>query len=374
MPTKSDSPSLLVSVIGDFNSEILPVYHHFSESCTLHLLLHDDSKRDCENAERIVAGIGSYERKKSPAIRTLHERIDEHSPDLLPSLVERIGRLAGGDFRRVVYNATGTHGTLHFDLSCRLRSLGATILSYDRYENLCETLRDDTRERFDCRPTDILTHLELQGYTVVHTGSPEELARRKSVVLELGLQLERYKEFSDAFARVGSADRIHGYETFKSALGSIGRLEDRAYIQGTLFEEYVYFLLLETGWFDDVLTGVKVRFDADVENEFDILMIRDNHLHTIECKLVKRLDGEHFVYKTDRILRYLDYDGRAMILSIGAPNEREISGGRIRRQFTRGDLARARHAEVLVHQRHRFDPKEFLLDVYDWFIRPYESR
>ena len=102
-------------------------------------------------------------------------------------------------------------------------------------------------------------------------------------------------------------------------------------------------------------------------------MIRENHLHTIECKLVKKLDGEHFVYKTDKTLEYLDYDGRAMILSVGAPNERRYASGRVRRQFTRGDLARARHAEILIHQRHRFDPKEFLLEVYDWFVRAYET-
>jgi hypothetical protein len=364
---------LLISVVGDFPSEILPVYHHFSRQVELHLMLHDDARRDRRQAQRIFGGIERRETRTPTAIRSLPQSVDEHDPDGAAVLIERIGRLAGNDYTRVLFNATGASGALYFELACRLRSLGASVLSYDRFENRCEVLSPHGIERFACQGCDIPTHLELMGYEMLAESRGPDLESRRKTVMELGGRLDRYKEFSDAYGRLKSAEAIHGYRDIKERLQAIGRLDVQHYIQGTLFEEYIFFLLRESGWFDDIRTGVKVRFDDEVENEFDILMIRENHLHTIECKLVNKLDGEHYVYKTDKVLRYLDYDGRGMILSVGADNVRRKSRGRIERQFTRGDLARARHAEILVYQQRHFDPAEFMEAVKEWFIDAYEE-
>ncbi|WP_295421273.1 hypothetical protein, partial [Sulfurovum sp.] len=113
--------------------------------------------------------------------------------------------------------------------------------------------------------------------------------------------------------------------------------------------------------------GTKVLFEEEVENEFDILMIKDNHLHTIECKLVNGLNGEHFVYKTELIMEYLDDDGKAMIVSIGADNVRRTKSGKKRFQFTRGDKARAHYGDIAIHQNKHFNEDAFLNDVREWF-------
>jgi len=142
----------------------------------------------------------------------------------------------------------------------------------------------------------------------------------------------------------------------------------QSFIQGTVFEEYIYHLIVDNFDFDDVWVGTKVLFEEEVENEFDILMIKDNHLHTIECKLVNGLNGEHFVYKTELIMDYLDDDGKAMILSIGADNERRSKSGKKRFQFSRGDKARAHYGDIAIHQSKNFDEKKFLDDVGNWFL------
>jgi hypothetical protein len=97
-------------------------------------------------------------------------------------------------------------------------------------------------------------------------------------------------------------------------------------------------------------------------------MIKDNHLHTIECKLVNKLDGQHFVYKTELIMDYLDDDGKAMILSVGADNVKIISKKKKLTQFTQGDRARANYGDINIHQCKVFDEKAFLDDVRAWFL------
>ncbi len=178
--------------------------------------------------------------------------------------------------------------------------------------------------------------------------------------------LTRFKEFTNLLQN-NSLDNIAGYTDYKSLLQSINT-KDQKFIQGIVFEEYIYHLIVDNFDFDDVWTGVKVKFDEDVENEFDILMIKDNHLHTIECKLVNKLDGKHFVYKTELIMDYLDDDGKAMILSVGADNVRIISKKKKTTQFTKGDKARANYGDINIHQSKVFDEKDFLNDVEEWFL------
>ena len=136
-----------------------------------------------------------------------------------------------------------------------------------------------------------------------------------------------------------------------------------------MFEEYIYHLIVDNFDFDDVMTGALVEIDEGIRNEFDILMIKNNHLHTIECKLVNGLDGEHFVYKTDLVSEYLDNDGKAMILSIGGKNERYTKSGNKRIQFTYGDRARANYGGIAIHQSEIFDEEAFLDDMSEWFLK-----
>ena len=66
--------------------------------------------------------------------------------------------------------------------------------------------------------------------------------------------------------------------------------------------------------------NAKVEFAPAFMNEFDILMIKDNHLHVIECKLRKAVPDEQYVYKLDSVIDYLDDDGKGMIVVIGGEN------------------------------------------------------
>jgi hypothetical protein len=217
------------------------------------------------------------------------------------------------------------------------------------------------------RNQDIYTHLILKGYKIASYGSKLEAYKRKTEVLEICSNIEEFKQFATSL-HSNNINKVVGFQKIKNLLGKINKLNDISFIQGTIFEEYIYWLIEDNFNFDQVMFNVKIEFNENLFNEFDILMIKDNHLHTIECKLRTSISGENTIYKIDSIINYLDDDGKAMILAIGGENERITKNGNIKKQFTDGSLSRAKNSDIKIHQYKSFDKKRFLDDVKEHFI------
>jgi len=368
---------VLVSLTGDFHSSVLPVYYNFRHDIERHLLVHDDARSDRNTALRMLRGMMRLKIEEGEGPEILDYELDEDDSKDRKRLVTRIGELCEGDFGRVVLNATDGLASLSIPLAVELQRRGATLIAYDRYDNRYQVVSPDGSvfQRELSHPMNIEAQLTLRDYTILDHTPARDLLGNREHLYSLGADLARYKRYADAHsASRNDPDAVAGFEDIKKRLKALGRERDLKYIQGTLFEEFIALLLEETGWFDEVWTGVKVAFDQELENEFDVLMIKDNHLHTIECKLVGKLDGEHYVYKTDTVMEYLDDDSRAMILSIGAPNERYDRRGRLRKIFSRGDYARAHREGIAIFQEPTLDIKAFLAEVHSWFVRPYLPR
>ena len=168
---------------------------------------------------------------------------------------------------------------------------------------------------------------------------------------------------------VGKKDaNLKPYADYVKILNRMGKMKDASYVTGAVCEEYIYHLIVDNFDFDDVWLGTLIRFQENISNEFDILMIKDNHLHTIECKLVNKLDGLHYIQKLKLIRDYLDDDGKALLLSVGADNTIETKYGPIRTQFTHRSRAHAKYNEITIHQCKGFDEAEFLADVQRCFL------
>jgi hypothetical protein len=175
----------------------------------------------------------------------------------------------------------------------------------------------------------------------------------------------KYKQYANFLST--KQNRPENYLYYQDILSDMGKLNNIAFIQGTVFEEYIYHLIDDNFDFDDVMTGVRIEFENNFENELDILMIKNNHLHTIECKFVNFLNGEHYIYKTNSIIDYLDDDGKAMILSIGGENTKVLKTGNKKTQFTKGDKSRAENGNIKIFQSKTFDEELFLKSVSKWF-------
>ncbi len=358
----------LVSIIGDFHSSILPICYEFRAEIETHIIVYDDDKCDTESAERIMRGQRAFLKTDAQAqYRLLEMRIDEDSYESMVGCLDRIGEIAGG-FGEVYLNSTDGLSSVALVFASKLLHADGHVLAYDRYTNTynLHTCDSITHHKIT-QNMDIATHLQLKGYTVLDYSDPAEMAGRKSQVYALCENIKGFKTFTSQLQHTPIGE-IEGYDSYKNQLKKMGKYKETTFIQGTVFEEYIYHLISDNLDFDDVMTGVLIEVEEGLQNELDILMIRDNHLHTIECKLVNGLDGEHFVYKTDLVMEYLDDDGKAIILSIGAPNERRLKSGKKKVQFSKGDKARANYGRINIYQEELLDEEMFLEAVRGWFL------
>ena len=361
---------ILVSILGDFHSSILPITYEFKEKITKHIIVYDDAKQEIKESWRMIRGQKAFHdslpKNSSFDYELVTMKIDEDSYESIQECFHRIKKLIE-DPKELYLNTTDGLSSISVVLSSNTLSFGGKVIAYDRYANTYNLHTQNSMKKYLINNNmDIQSHLMLKGYTLLEVTDKDVLHHRKDVVLELTKDLTRFKEFTNLLQKK-SLDDIISFDDYKTLLESINKKEQK-FIQGVVFEEYIYHLIVDKFDFDDVWTGVKVKFDEGVENEFDILMIKDNHLHTIECKFVNNLNGTHFVYKTELIKDYLDDDGKAMILSIGGDNIRVISKKKKTTQFTRGDRARADYGDIKVHQSRVFDEKAFLDDVREWFL------
>ena len=81
---------ILVSVVGDFHSSILPVFYNFKDEISKHVLIYDDAKRDVLNAKGINKGITKFIKKNNLNILELNYKLDEDSMQSLQRCAEYI--------------------------------------------------------------------------------------------------------------------------------------------------------------------------------------------------------------------------------------------------------------------------------------------
>ncbi len=145
------------------------------------------------------------------------------------------------------------------------------------------------------------------------------------------------------------------------------RVKDAAKITGGLFEYYVYLLIKDMG-FDDIEIGVKIRQpitnSIGVENEFDILLMQENHLHMIECKF-RKMNKQEIVYKYASLINLIDDDSRMMILTNDSTYRHNIydANNKTLSDYRRAFLNRiALRGSVIKHKQ------QFLEEVSTFFL------
>ncbi|MBQ6478915.1 MAG: DUF1887 family protein [Erysipelotrichaceae bacterium] len=75
------------------------------------------------------------------------------------------------------------------------------------------------------------------------------------------------------------------------------KLQEMISVSGAFLENYLYILLTESGYFDDVLMSAEIDFSDDkyiqpVRCEIDCLVMRNNHLLFVSCKSSKAETGD----------------------------------------------------------------------------------
>lgn len=359
----------LISLLGTHDSSIYPILFEFKDKISKHIIIHDDSKYETNMIKKVLASQEKFKDFYSLDFQTHCIKIDEDSYDSILHCYEDIVRLSNSDFTNIYFNATDGLVSSTIILSNKLLDKGASFIAYDIYDNGYNIVtKDSMQNKKIIQSKDIYTHFMLKGYEILSMGSKLEAKKRKDTVMQICQDLETYQEFA-SLVQKRKYDEIDGFYEIKNHLEKIDKLNDIMYIQGTIFEEYIYWLIVDNFDFDHVMFNVKVEFVPLMQNEFDILMMKDNHLHVIECKLRKSIEGENYVYKLDSVIDYLDDDGRGMILVIGGENKRFTESGNLKKSFTNGTKIRAKNAEIFIHHSKVFDKIQFFHYIKSHFLK-----
>lgn len=188
--------------------------------------------------------------------------------------------------------------------------------------------------------------------------------------LKIASQSEPEKTRKDANALFDSMRKV-GFDAYRipeirQAKQDYYKSLDKPYYAGGWFEEYCYFRIkdelsrkgLSTS---DIAFGVKIAHFGEKanENEIDVLLVKDNNLYTIECKVGKSpTEVYDAMYKASAISKYIGFRVGAYIFWLQkldtqytAGTESRISKLRdclgVRNVFTGKDLAQNNISDLI---------------------------
>jgi len=289
---------ILVSIVGDFYSSILPLFYEYKDKITKHIIIHDDYKNDIIHARKIISGTTSFIQKNRLDIKTYSIKIDEDSLNAIDKVTD-ILKSYTDDYEDFHINITDGLANIGVLLSNGFLPHGATILTYDRYDNEYNTLTKNSMQTHKMKSSiPIRDHFMLKNIEIL---SIEGTSIAKQHEKDLNIFFEKYE-----------ADKV-----MYQCSTEVNHLLKKTPV-GFLYEQYIFNLLKDLNH-DDILLGVKIKDkqldDIFLENEYDILIMKNNHLHMIECKYMKILDTTALLYKLDSVRGSLDEDANIFIVT-----------------------------------------------------------
>lgn len=348
---------VLISMLGDFDSLILPVFFEHKSQITLHLLVSSNNSRHSATSQRITKGLNAL-RTKYKLNCTLREQtfVSGNVKSIL-TLANEIRELAPPD--QLYINISGTDTNTAILFSNELLQCGATLISYEMYANTMSHLSVSGIVPHKIKHSmGVEDHIIAKGYTLIETKDKSTLTAHKKhieILTQNFREFQRYRKKYLGNPKTNPYDFVHIAEPLRKlgVISNSGSVIDTGYLEGGLFEEVVYFIAEKLG-FDDILTGVKVRFTTThgvtIENEFDLLMTKDNHLYIVECKFKDHIDFEHIIYKYDSLLDQMDDDGKVMLVTVSSTDPKQAlkRGKKIKKNLSSSAYFRAQLHNIYI--------------------------
>ena len=230
---------ILISLLGIHDYSIYPILVEYKNKKKKHIIIHDDSKYETTMMKKVLNSQEEFKEFYNLDFKTHAIKIDEDSYDSIISCFEEIVKISNKDFKNIYFNATDGLVSSTIILSDRLLEKGANFIAYDIFDNGYNIVTKNSMQKKQISQNkDILTHFILKGYELLSMGSKIEAYSRKDIVMQICNNLEEYQNFAALFQNK-TLDSIDGYTEIKKDLEKIDKLNDRMFIQGTIFEEYI---------------------------------------------------------------------------------------------------------------------------------------
>lgn len=358
---------ILVSILGDFDSSYLPLFYEFRDRLCKHIVVYDTSFSSQRANKKRVESLQKFCALNELQIDTEIFLVDEDSFGSINRLIVKLETL--NDFDNVYVNTTDGLSNISILLGVKLLERGVKILSYDMYENSYNTttLQGITTHKMSTHMS-IKEHLLLKGFHVRDSSDKSfALKYEKEIRTLFEKHNSEYKELRRDVTqnRVNKSRYPKAMQLIKT-MGLSTKTEQKE-ITGGLFEWYVYLLIKDLG-FSDIEVGVIVEDsftkESSIRNEFDILMMHENHLHMIECKFTRNIDLQALVYKYSTLLNLIDDDGRMMILTEKGPYAYDLYNSNQQGLET---YRRALSNKILIRSAVAQNREQFVKDVFTYF-------
>ena len=375
----------LLSIVGDDISRIIPVLYAYKDSAKHHILLCDDDPSNYERAKTLQKGMRHFSSKHGLGWDTHIVSTNEDCG----TQIEIVAKKQFGYDGELWLNATDGYPAMTILLSDMVRKEGGKVLSYDHFDNDLHIIEPDGTMSTEKLPAkmDLDSYLTLLDYKIVEQKKKEELFSRKEHIMALYKKESLFKKIRNALLREHFGQKNNfDFSLSKDMLDSLSYLgildeqqklipSKQKELQGDIFEEYLFWLC-ESLYPDDISLGVKIDFDDSskepevhkrVLNEFDILIMKNNRLYAVECKLSNELEGLEFVYKYDAIIDYFGNTSKAIIANISSKFKEDYMGTKASGNFKHSTLRRARMAGVAVYHESQVNAIKFQNLVRNFF-------
>ena len=375
----------LLSIVGEDISHIIPVLYAYKDKIKHHVLLCDDDPSNYERAKTLQKGMQKFSAQHTLGWYTKIITTNEDSAVDIKTAAEK----QFNDNNELWLNATDGYPAITILLSDLVRKEGGKVLSYDHFDNDLHIIDPDgsmLTEQLTSK-IDIESYLTMLDYVILSKQTKSDLSARKRHIFELYKKESLFKKVRNAlvaksFGHSNNFDLSMSGDMLETLYDL--KIVDKKYqlirsqqkvLQGDLFEEYVFWLCEELNP-DDILMGVKIDFDDEkkepedqkrVMNEFDILIMHNNRIYTVECKFSKHLEGLEFIYKYDAIIDYFGKASKAIIANISSKPKETYINTKASSNFKHSTLRRARLAGVSVYHETQINVIKFQNLVQNFF-------
>ena len=363
---------ILISLLGDDLSILSPIINEYKNEITHHILIHDDALDDVRRARQFEKGLERFIRSHKLKWENHSVILDEDSKNDIVRVYYSLRANYDGDF--YLHSTEGFASTALILSNLVLSDKGKVII-YDISDDE-QTIIEGTNLTKSKLTAQLIVddYLALLNFTILDIRRHHTLIKHKKHIEFLFKDYHRFLTLRNALSK---SDDQFDYSSHTELLETLFELEivdkdhylipsEKMRLEGTLFEEYVFWICEEMG-FDDIALGVKIDLDQGDEpnqqnrimNEFDILMTKNNRMHTIECKMVRNLDGLEFIYKYDGLIDILGNGSSAVILNIAHKDMKPYKNTKVSENFRPSAIRRARMADIEIYHDNVLTPVKF---------------
>jgi len=356
----------LITILSRNLAHLTPIIFEFKDKIKNHFLIYDED--DLELAQQLQKGV-EFINKKYKLNSNIHIlRLDEDNDN---NFKENFKAISNISTKKLYLNVTEADTTTTILFSAFVLKNGGKIISYDTMDNNYNLLgKNKFTNEIIKNNMKIDDFMGLLNYSIQWSTEYKKIIKKREDLLKLFGNFDRFFEIR-TFILEKKINKLTSSE--KKLLQNLEVLDkdylikDISKITGLLFEEFL-FLKLHKLDVDDILLGVALKTKDKIQNEFDILMIKDNHIYTVEAKLGNSLKGDNVIYKSDSLLELFGDDSKNLIVNIATKEITNITECiDISETFSYSSNIRAKANNISIYHKKRFKDKSFYKKISKFF-------